>query len=174
MIEWLPAILKSIGDAKVADVLREKVGLIELQRDKAIAERDVLATKLAQAQSQIELLESDKTDLRAQVRSQVETLQQELVGAGSEIQRLRQQQQPQDILPDEAEKILVLIANATRGITNYQALQQFHLSQAKGDYCFDQLIQHKFVHSVIGQMGAGVFFRATPAGRDYLAKRGLL
>ena len=182
MIEWLPAILKSIGDAKVADVLREKVGLIELQRDKAIAEGDVLATKLAQAQSQIELLESDKTDLRAQVRSQVETLQQELVGAGSEIQRLRQQQQPQDILPDEAEKILVLIANATRGLIKYQALQQFrlsqgdyfNLSQAKSDYCFDQLLQRKFVHSVIGQMGVGLFFHATPGGRDYLAKRGLL
>ncbi|PYJ55833.1 MAG: hypothetical protein DME24_24000 [Verrucomicrobia bacterium] len=180
MIEWLPAILKSIGDAKVADVLREKVGLIELQRDKAIAERDVLATKLAQAQSQIELLESDKADLQAQLRSQVETLQQELEGARSEIQRLRQP--PQDILPDEAEKILVLIANATRGLIKYQALQQFrlsqgdyfNLSQAKSDYCFDQLLQRKFVHSVIGQMGVGLFFHATPGGRDYLAKRGLL
>ena len=107
-------------------------------------------------------------------------MQQELEGARSEIQRLRQP--PQDILPDEAEKILVLIANATRGLIKYQALQQFrlsqgdyfNLSQAKSDYCFDQLLQRKFVHSVIGQMGVGLFFHATPGGRDYLAKRGLL
>jgi hypothetical protein len=67
MIEWLPTILKGIGDAKVADVLREKVGLLELQRDTAISERDVLATKLAQAKKEIETLESDKLDLQTRL-----------------------------------------------------------------------------------------------------------
>jgi hypothetical protein len=67
MIEWLPTVLKGIGDAKVADVLREKVGLLELQRDTAIGERDVLATKLAQAKEQIETLEADKLDLQTRI-----------------------------------------------------------------------------------------------------------
>ena len=79
MIDWLPTILKSIGDAKVADVLREKVGLLELQRDQAIAERDVLATKLAQAKAQIELLQLDKSNLQAQVDDSQRQAQDELV-----------------------------------------------------------------------------------------------
>jgi hypothetical protein len=67
MVEWLPTILKGIGDAKVADVLRERVGLLELQRDTAIAERDVLATKLAQAREQIGASEIEKCNLQAQL-----------------------------------------------------------------------------------------------------------
>ena len=67
MVEWLPTILNSISDAKVADVLREKIGLIELQRDKAIGERDVLATKFAQLKVQHEALESENAELQARL-----------------------------------------------------------------------------------------------------------
>lgn len=75
MLEWLPSVLKGIGDARVADVLREKVGLLDLQRDKAVGERDTLATQLAQAKAKIETLESDIADLRAQLDDAREQLQ---------------------------------------------------------------------------------------------------
>jgi DNA anti-recombination protein RmuC len=144
-----------------AAILREKVELLDLQRAQATGERDTLATQLAQAKSKIETLESEKADLQAQ-----------LDDARQQIQRLGQR--PQDQLPDESEKMLVLIANATRTITSDQAIRHLGLPQAKGDYFFDQLLKRKFVHTSSGQMGVGWFYHATSAGRDYLAQRGLL
>jgi hypothetical protein len=67
MLEWLPTVLKGIGDSKLAAILREQVSLLELQCDQAIGERDVLATKLAQAKAKIELLESDNAQLKAEL-----------------------------------------------------------------------------------------------------------
>ena len=160
MIEWLPSILKGIGDARVADVLREKVGLLDLQRAQAAGERDTLATQLAQAKSKIETLESDKADLQAQ-----------LDDARKQIQRLSQ---PKDGLPEESERLLVFIANATRSITNDQAIRQLGLPQARGDYFFDQLLKRKFVHTSSGQMGVGWFYHATSTGLEYLHQKGLL
>jgi hypothetical protein len=79
MIEWLPTVLKGIGDSKLAAILREQVSLLELQRDQAIGERDVLATKLAQAKAQIELLESDNAQFKAELDDSQRKAEDDLV-----------------------------------------------------------------------------------------------
>ena len=116
--------------------------------------------------------------LRAQLgelRAQVEKLQQELDTARSELRRLNQQQKAPDRLQDESEKMLVLIANDTTGkVTSKIVIHHLGLSQAKGDYFFDQLLTDKLVDTSSGQMGIGWFYHATKAGREYLAKHGLL
>lgn len=116
--------------------------------------------------------------LRAQLtelRSQVDTLQRELDTARAEIQRFRQQQQSDGRLPDEAEKMLVLLANDTKGqVTSDMLIRHLGLPQARGDYFFDHLLKHKLVDTSSGQMGVGWFYHATRAGREYLAKHGLL
>jgi|GEM_PF-4026209 len=161
MIDWLPSILKGIGDARVADVLREKVDLLDLQRAQAVAERDALSTQLAQARLKIETLESEKADLQGQLN---DTCQQ--------MQRL---QQPGDKLPEESEKMLVVLANDTGGrVTSDKLIRHLQLPQAKGDYFFDQLVERKFVAHSSGQMGVGWFWYVTKAGREYMAKHGLL
>jgi hypothetical protein len=86
-----------------------------------------------------------------------------------------EQQQPADNLPEESEKMLVAIANETRGrLTKDMVIRHFGLAQAKGDYFFDQLLARKYVHTSSGQMGVGWFYHATKIGREYLAKRDLL
>jgi DNA anti-recombination protein RmuC len=144
-----------------AAILREKVELLDLQRAQAVGQRDNLATQLAQAQAKIETLEAEKADL-----------QEQLDDARQQIQRLGQR--PQDRLPDESEKMLVLIANATSSITSDQAIRQLDLPQACGDYFFDQLLKREFVQTSSGQMGVGWFYHATSAGLEYLHQRGLL
>jgi TolA-binding protein len=115
--------------------------------------------------------------LRAQLtelRGQVDTLQRELEAARAEIQRLRQQQQSQDRLPQESEQMLVLIANKDGRITSDMVIRHLGLPKARGDYFFDKLTKHKLVDTAGGQMGVGWFYFATQAGREYMAEHGLL
>jgi outer membrane murein-binding lipoprotein Lpp len=161
MIDWLPVILKGIADARVADVLREQVELLEMKRAHAVGERDLLATQLAQEKAKVETLESDRTDIRAQLNE-----------ARQEIQRLKQ---PADRLPEESEKMLVFLANdSSRQVTSERLIQHFGFPAAKGGYFFDQLLKRKLVNSTHGQMGVGWFYAATAEGREYMAQSGLL
>lgn len=66
-MDWLTQALATIKEAQVAKILKEQVGLLQLQRDQAVAERDVLATKLAQANAKIEILESDNIELKSRL-----------------------------------------------------------------------------------------------------------
>jgi DNA anti-recombination protein RmuC len=143
-----------------AAILREKVELLDLQRAQAVGERDSLATQLAQSKAKVETMEADAADLRAQ-----------LDDARQHIERLIQ---PGDRLPDESEKLLTMIANATKSITDGQAIRQLGLPKARGDYFFSQLLKRKFVHKSSGQVGVGWYYRATSAGLEYLHQRGLL
>jgi hypothetical protein len=115
--------------------------------------------------------------LRAQLtelRTQVETLQRQLETARAEIQGFRQQK-PNDRLPDESEKMLIVVANDPSGeLTLARVIRHLRLPQARGDYFFDQLLNRELVDTAGGQMGVGMFFHATKAGREYLAKHGLL
>ena len=112
--------------------------------------------------------------LVAQLQTEKESLQTELVEAGAEIQRLRPNRHSQNRLPDESEKMLILIANAPRGITPDLTIRQLGIPKAKGDYFFDQLLKRKFVYTSTGRVNVGWFYHATPEGRDYLAQRELL
>ena len=79
MSDWLRNILAHIGDARVAEVLSEQVKLLELQRDTAAAERDLLAVRLAQAQAQTEALESENLGLQARLENSRRTATDTLV-----------------------------------------------------------------------------------------------
>lgn len=81
-----------------------------------------------------------------------------------------------DELDEICSKMLVTLANynGRDGITNHELIQHLGLQKAKGDYHFDQLVKRKFVHTSSGVMGRGMFYHVTSAGRDYMAKKGLL
>jgi|ERR1043166_794322 hypothetical protein len=152
---------KLITEHGSAAILREKVSLLDLQRSTAIAERDSLATQLAKAKTCIETSEADKAQLQA-----------ELDEARQEIKLLKQSSARE--LPEESEQMLVVIANASESLSKDQVIHHLRLPQARGDYFFDQLLTREFVNPSHGQMGRGWFYRATAAGREYLAKAGLL
>jgi hypothetical protein len=152
---------KLITERGSAAILREKVGLLDLKRFQAVEERDTLAAQLAQANAKIRSLELQKAGLQ------------------NELEDLRQQSQRltelPDTLPPESEKMLLLVANNTKGrLTSDIVIRQFGLPQAKGDYFFDRLRKRKFVHASSGQMGVGRFYHATSAGLEYLHQKGLL
>lgn len=143
-----------------AAILREKVELLDLQRAQAASERDALATELERAKARIKALESEKVEIQAQLdaRQRIES-----IGQG-----------PRDRLPDESEKMLVLIANATEPIGVDDVIRHLRLPQARGEYFFDQLRNREFVIAGGGRMGIGFYYRATSEGREYLMQRGLL
>lgn len=64
MTEWLGSVLKCITDAGAAAVLREKVDLLELQRDSAEARAKTFATEVAQLRQVVEALQSENDFLR--------------------------------------------------------------------------------------------------------------
>lgn len=86
-----------------------------------------------------------------------------------------QPQQPirNDKLDETSTKILIAIANE-RKLTRDMVYYRFGLSKAKGDYYFDGLLELKFIHMTHGQMGVGMFYSTTAAGRKYLAENNLL
>jgi hypothetical protein len=79
MSDWLTNILAHIGDARVAEVLREQVKLLQLQRDTAAAERDLLAVQLAQAQAHAAALESANLELQTHLEHSQRRAQDALV-----------------------------------------------------------------------------------------------
>jgi len=111
------------------------------------------------------------TDEIASLRTKVSQLEAENAQLRQQLQRVQPQS---DRLPPESEQMLVVFANSSSGIPSDHVIRQLGFSQAKGDYYFDQLLKHKFVHAKSGQMGVGWFYYATAPGRDYLARHGLL
>ena len=81
---------------------------------------------------------------------------------------------PPEVLEDMAEKILVMIANVPGKYEQDSIIRQLGLSPAKGDYNFDQLEKRKFIFPSHGRIGGSWVYVATPAGREYLVKRGLV
>lgn len=121
----------------------------------------------------------EKAKLREQLtelRLQVETMQSELEADRAEMERSKLlQMQPSSKLPDESEKMLVIIANSSGGrITLDMVIRRLGLPQARGDYLFDQLCKRKLVSSSSGQMGLDSSFHATSSGLEYLHQKGLL
>jgi regulator of replication initiation timing len=74
---------KLITEHGSAAILREKVGLLELQRGSATSERDKALSEVSSLKKQIESLESDNANLKI-----------ELQKARDEIERLKQPKSP--------------------------------------------------------------------------------
>jgi hypothetical protein len=77
-------------------------------------------------------------------------------------------------LEDGCKEILIALANFSGSLTRSDVLQQLGIPKVQGDYWFDQLKNLHFV--VFGPIGSasGLPVHVSPAGRDYLAKSGLL
>lgn len=135
---------------------------------------DLLQVKTVLLTDQVSTLEKDNVAL-AQENT---TLLRENRNLKLENEKLKgelQNSRPKsDELYEIATKMLVTLANFDGSITDGELIQRLGLPKAKGDYHFDQLQKRKFVNSSGGQMGRGMFFYVTSAGRDYLAKAGLL
>lgn len=152
---------KLINERGSAAILREKVGLLELQRSHAIEQRDATEAKLTAASGKVRELEIELSRTR-----------QQLEDARENLKRLGGSQQDQ--LPTESEKMLAHIANARSAVTCDQVIKHFGLSKAKGEFLFDQLLERKYVYHTGGQIGVGWFYDATSEGRKYLARTGQL
>ena len=144
-----------------ASILREKVGLLETQRGMATTERDKLSGQLLDARQKITVL-----------GEQITRLTNERDEARQQLQR-RLKQPEVDRLPPESEKMLLTLANAEEGASSEMLIQQLGLPKAKGDYFFDQLRKRHLVQATYSD-DVALFFRATEAGREYLAKANLL
>jgi len=136
------------------------------------------AAELLEIQRMIGSLQSEQADLHEQriaLMTENAQLKQKIVALE---QRVAQSQQrgtkPDDQLDEIAVEMLVFIANTTDDITEEDVIEHLRLPQAKGKYHFDQLLKREFVRTTRGQTGVGWFYDATPEGRDYLAKAGLL
>jgi DNA-binding MarR family transcriptional regulator len=130
---------------------------------------DLLDKKASLLAEQVMALEQENTTLlreNRQLKLENEKLQKHLHNA----------RQEGGELDEIATKMLVTLANHTGrdGITSSELIQYLGLPKAKGDYHFDQLQKRKFVNTGGGVMGRGMFWYVTSAGRDYLARVGLL
>jgi predicted nucleotide-binding protein len=82
---------------------------------------------------------------------------------------------PQPVVLDEAcTDMLTAVADAPDGAWKQDLFARFGLSAVKGEHIFDQLIEHKFIEAIPRITPDGTPFRATPKGRDYLFRKGLL
>jgi predicted nuclease with TOPRIM domain len=140
---------------------------------KAAADLREIQRMIATLQSEQAKLHEDNIELRtenADLKQQNASLQQQLASA-----RQPQPSEPQDDDLDEiATKMLLLVANTQQNITKDMVIQHFGLTKAKGEYHFDQISKRNLVRSTHGQVGVGMFWDATPQGREYLASRNLL
>ena len=124
-------------------------------------ERDKLSGQLLDARQKITVL-----------GEQITRLTNERDEARQQLQR-RLKQPEVDRLPPESEKMLLTLANAEEGASSEMLIQQLGLPKAKGDYFFDQLRKRHLVQATYSD-DVALFFRATEAGREYLAKANLL
>lgn len=74
---------KLISEHGSAAILREKVGLLEVQRAQAIGERDKMSALQAEKDSKVKSLEGENANLRAKLQK-----------AREEVERLKQPNKP--------------------------------------------------------------------------------
>ncbi len=153
LTELVTRLVDSVKDRKFAAELREVQRMIaSLQSEQAEAHEQRIALMTENAQLKQKIAAFEQSTSQTQQRST----------------------QTEGQLDEIATKMLVLIANTNTNMTPQAVIQFLRLPTAKGEYHFDQLLKRKFVHSHGGQMGVGFFYHATAAGREYLAKAGLL
>lgn len=116
--DWLSPALKVIGDVKVADVLREKVGLLTIQREDALR-------KLAEAEAKSKALEVEVAKLKQEVRDLRSSV-------------ARQTNSGPDVAHEEIE-ILRLLADAPYGLQFHDLAEALKIKRAKLDYHMDRL-----------------------------------
>jgi regulator of replication initiation timing len=116
------------------------------------------------------LIESDqalKTE-NAELKKKIATYEEAVLDA-----KANRTQSKAD-LDEMTEKMLLVIAKSSERITRDEAICVLKVEQVRGEYYFDQLKDRGFIR--VGRMSAGdppAYF-VTPAGREYLVRRGLV
>jgi uncharacterized protein (DUF3084 family) len=147
---------KLITEHGSATVLRERLALareqhdsevdaLKSERDKVAAERDLLGTKLKDAQAEIQ-----------QLKQQVE--------------RLR----PRDGLEDLEVSILKLLAEARHDLTAHDVARSLGAGITKIQFHLTQLEQGGFISGAHYYTGKASAYSIAHAGRGYLVQRGLV
>lgn len=154
---------KLITEHGSAAILREKVGLLEAQREAAVREQNKLSKEVSSLNQKVEIIKEEKTKLLS-----------ELDEARRELLILKTSKNVKHELDETSEKMLILIANRSEGTIDNEMIQHLGFQQAKGKYHLDQLRKRGFVHSGSGIIGRGSLYYATTEGREYLANNGLL
>jgi hypothetical protein len=128
---------------------------------------DLLEKKAALISEQLATLEQENTALLRENRS----LKLENENLKTQLQNVRPKS---DELEEGAKQILIALANFDGSITASAVIQQLGLPKPQGQYWFDQL--HKGGVLGYGPIGTedGFPVYVNAAGRDYLAKHGLL
>jgi len=130
--------------------------------------RQVLALdqEFASMESKINALQVEKVKLEARVNP----LEREVEKLKQTVEK-NQSAANAGGLPGEVEAILVTVAN--HEAPKEQIIAHMNLSAAKGDYYFDLLRSNGLIiesHAT----DLGIYYKATPKGREYLAKHDLL
>jgi regulator of replication initiation timing len=77
-------------------------------------------------------------------------------------------------LDEMSEKMLLVMAKSSECITKDEAIRILGLEKARGEYCLDQLAAREFIRYSRFSAGERIPYYVTPAGREYLMKRGLI
>jgi len=155
-VEWLATVLPFIKDAKVSDILREQVTLLNMQRDDAIRELDKADAALVEATQQIAVLKTENTNLSEQIN------------------RLK----PAKDLLEETVKILLHFYNESALLSEENIAQIFNLQPSKAAYHIDILRKKKFIgiaesRGIPFARHAPLYFEIMAPGRAYIVEKGL-
>ena len=123
-----------------------------------------LQTEYFALQQRILKLESDNSKLV----QKVETLQSS---------KAKEQHDDAGVVKDldsGCTQALKILADPSGDATIHDLFSQLHLSEAKCQHLLDQLLGDKFAIQTSMNVMTGPRYGATPKGRDYLAKKGLL
>lgn len=137
----------------MADILREKVGLIEVQRDDAIALLDKADRALVEAKQEIAGLKRDNDELRQQIQSV----------------------QPASDLPAEAIKILKFYFEKDASFTPEYMARVFQKHPSVIKHHIDVLVSNDLliVTSMVVFPGSPVGYGITENGRAFIVENGL-
>jgi hypothetical protein len=124
---------------------------------------------------ELALLEEAHAALKTDTAKQIDALKKRVAELEAENTKLRERRAstpPQ--ISSEATQMLFAVANERDGTTSEALATRFGLSPAQGGLHFDQLVRHRFVIQRACSPDGFAVWEAEPAGRSYLAHKGLL
>jgi hypothetical protein len=148
MSDWLATIIPFVGDAKMSAILREKVGLLETQRDDAIDLLNKADGALAGAKAEV-----------AALRGEIEQLKQQ-------VSRLR----PKTDLATDAAKILKYFFEQDQAFSPEHMANHFQLKTSVAKHHFDTLFELELIqYAAVGIMDADepVEYEISAKGRTH-------
>jgi len=171
------SLIDSIQDRKAAADLREIQAIIsslDAEYFRMRKESLKLETDYAQLQQRILPIEARMTaaeDERDKLKIELSDAKAKLSILTAQEERKRSKR-----LPEESEKMLVVLANKKprQEITQNMLIAHFQYPQARGEYYFDALERSGFIEVTHGMANVGAYWAVTPGGRKYLVENALI